>query len=215
MRATWAWASKLARGVARHSGADPEVVHQVAGMGLCKALSRYDPGLGEFEAFARATVAGEVRHFLRGTVWPVHVSRTMQDRSRLTAIVRDELVQALGQEPTEAMVAEAAHISVRDAAQVMGLRRSRSYLDDRGTANLASEDHDLDMVPERVDLVRALRVLSPGELRLLELRFYHGCTQEEIAALLGTNQVRVSRMLSRTLTSLRNLLSNGTPPGRS
>lgn len=207
VRGAWSWASRLARGVARHSGADPDVLHQVAGIGLCKALSRYDPELGEFEAFARATVAGEVRHFLRGSVWPVHVSRTVQDRSRWTAIVREELVQALGQEPTEAMVAEAAHISIREAAQVLGLRRSHASLDEGAADPLASEDHDLDMVPERVDLARALRLLSPGQLRLLELRFYHGCTQEEIAALLGTNQVRVSRMLARTLTSLRALLT--------
>lgn len=209
VRAAWTWASRLARGVARHSGADPEVVHQVAGIGLCKALSRYDPSIGDFEVFARATVAGEVRHFLRSSVWPVHVSRTVQDRSRWTAMVRDELVQALGCEPTEAMVAEAAHLSVGDTALVMGLRRSGASLDERGAANLATEDHDLDMVPELVDLARALRMLGPGELRLLELRFFHGCTQEEIAALLGTNQVRVSRMLARTLASLRRLLSGG------
>lgn len=209
VRTAWSWATRLARGVARHSGEDDEVVHQVAGVGLCMALRRYDPALGEFEAFARATVAGEVRHFLRGSVWPVHVPRAIQERSRWTAMVREDLVHALGREPTEAMVAEAACISIRDASQVLGLRRSPASLDDRATECPAGDDPAMNTVPERVDLVRALGTLRPAELRLLALRFYQGCTQDEIAAALGVSQVRVSRMLSRTLKSLRSVLSDG------
>lgn len=204
LRSSWGWASRLGRGVARHSGADDlEVLDQVAGMAVCKALSRFDPALGDFESFARATVAGEVRHHLRSTVWPVHVSRTVQDLSRLTAIVRDDLTQKLGGEPTEAMVADAAELGVRYRALVMGLRRASASLDDRGSSELADTDEELDRVPERVDLARAISHLAPPQRRLLALRFYHGCTQEEVAALLGTNQVRVSRMLSRTLIDLR------------
>jgi RNA polymerase sigma-B factor len=49
--------------------------------------------------------------------------------------------------------------------------------------------------------------LDPAEQRLLELRFYEGFTQSEMAAMLGTNRVRVSRMLTRTLLRLRGLLA--------
>lgn len=205
LEACWDWATRLGRGVARHSGVEPEVIHQVAGLAVCKALARYNPSLGDFKTYARATTAGEVRHYLRSTVWPVHVPRGLQEHYRLVAIARDDLAQRLGHEPTADLVAEAIHIPLADAAAAMGLRRGNSTLDG-DDPNLADGDHELDSVPVRVDLGRAIEALHPTERRLLELRFYQGFTQTEIADILGTNQVKVSRMLTATLLNLRRVL---------
>jgi RNA polymerase sigma-B factor len=203
----WDWATHLGRGVARHSTVEADVIHQLAGLAVCKALARYDPRLGDFESYARATTAGEIRHYLRSAVWPVHVPRSLQEQYRLVAIARDDLTQRLGQEPSSDLVAEAVHISVTDAAAAIGLRR--------GSLPLDSDDHhlpdgdrdlDLDSTPARVDLGRAIEKLSAADQRLLELRFYQGFTQPEIAEILGTNQVKVSRMLTKTLLTLRRLL---------
>src|SRR5688572_32273303 len=54
---------------------------------------------------------------------------------------------------------------------------------------------------------RAVRGLSDRDRRILELRFFHGWTQEQIARDIGVTQMQVSRLLARILTDLRAELS--------
>jgi RNA polymerase sigma-B factor len=172
-------------------------------------MDRYDPQLGDFESFARATIAGEIRHHLRATVWPVHVSRSLQEHYRTVAIVRDELLQQCGHEPSIVAVADAAHLSIDQTSSAIALRRTCAPLPEGHQTAMAVED-DLGAVAARVDLTQAIRGLDPDELRLLDMRFYQGFTQAEIAQILDTNQVRVSRMLTRVLLRLRALLDRNT-----
>ncbi|MEU5884778.1 sigma factor-like helix-turn-helix DNA-binding protein, partial [Spirillospora sp. NPDC047279] len=45
------------------------------------------------------------------------------------------------------------------------------------------------------------------ELRILHLRFWGNLTQAQIADKIGVSQMHVSRLLNRTLTRLRNQLT--------
>ncbi len=49
----------------------------------------------------------------------------------------------------------------------------------------------------------AVRELAPRDRRILELRFFEGWTQEQIAQDIGVTQMQVSRLLSRILKDLR------------
>ena len=53
-----------------------------------------------------------------------------------------------------------------------------------------------------------LNQLSDDERRLIQLRFFLRMSQEEIAIRTGTNQMRVSRQLSRLMTKLRTLIGS-------
>ena len=53
-----------------------------------------------------------------------------------------------------------------------------------------------------------LNQLSDEERRLIQLRFYLRMSQEEIAMRTGTNQMCVSRRLSRLMTKLRTLIGS-------
>ena len=48
--------------------------------------------------------------------------------------------------------------------------------------------------------------LTPEEREVLRYRFYFRMSQEEIAMRTGTNQMHVSRQLSRLLSKLRDML---------
>ena len=52
-----------------------------------------------------------------------------------------------------------------------------------------------------------LAALSERERRILQLRFFSELTQSEIGQELGISQMHVSRLLSRTLASLRRNLA--------
>ena len=51
-----------------------------------------------------------------------------------------------------------------------------------------------------------LRVLDERERRIVELRFFDGLTQSEIAARIGISQMHVSRLLRRALYTMRGRL---------
>ena len=48
--------------------------------------------------------------------------------------------------------------------------------------------------------------LPARERKIVELRFYEGLTQSEIAAQVGTSQVHVSRLLRSSLARLQSVL---------
>jgi RNA polymerase sigma-B factor len=59
----------------------------------------------------------------------------------------------------------------------------------------------------RVVLAPVVRRLSRRDRRILQLRFFEGCTQQEIADDIGVTQMQVSRLLSRIFSDLREELS--------
>ena len=48
-----------------------------------------------------------------------------------------------------------------------------------------------------------LEALDERERRIVELRFFHGLTQSQIAAEIGISQMHVSRLLRRALQTMR------------
>lgn len=84
---------------------------QVAGIGLLKAIDRYDPAHGvPFGAFATPTIMGELRRHFRDHTWSVHVPRRAKDLRGALTEVTATLNSALGRSPTVAELAEALHI---------------------------------------------------------------------------------------------------------
>src|SRR6185312_13259431 len=70
-----AMARKYARG-----GHDVEDLIQVARMALVKAARRFDPGVNpHFDAYARPTISGEIKRYLRDAIWMVQPPRGIQD----------------------------------------------------------------------------------------------------------------------------------------
>ena len=71
---------------------------------------------------------------------------------------------------------------------------------------LGDIDPSLGLIEDRMAVVPLLAQLPDRERRILQLRFFHDMTQTEIAALTGISQMHVSRLLSRTLSTLRSRL---------
>ncbi len=60
-------------------------------------------------------------------------------------------------------------------------------------------------------IIPACRQLPDSERRLLYLRFFKLCSQEEIAAEFGISQMQVSRWLRRTLALLKDTIGEMEP----
>ncbi|MEU5884290.1 sigma-70 family RNA polymerase sigma factor, partial [Spirillospora sp. NPDC047279] len=72
---------------------------------------------------------------------------------------------------------------------------------------IAEHDHDLENVTDTEALRPLMADLPERELRILHLRFWGNLTQAQIADKIGVSQMHVSRLLNRTLTRLRNQLT--------
>ena len=63
-----------------------------------------------------------------------------------------------------------------------------------------------DRILESLSLRNALAQLTERERIVIDLRYFHGLTQQKIAGLLGVSQVQVSRIEKKALGQLRAFL---------
>ena len=71
-------AASMARRFRGKGVADADL-EQVAMLGLMNAVNRFEPDKGAFEAFATATINGELKRYLRDRAWSVRVPRGLQE----------------------------------------------------------------------------------------------------------------------------------------
>lgn len=209
----------MADHVARHfnnRGEALEDLTQVARLGLVNAVDRFDAEKGSnFVAFAVPTMMGEVRRYFRDHGWTMHVPRRIRDLHVQISRARTYLTQELGRAPTagelaatleiehqlvvECLVAaDAYQLRSIDAPVESGDNRPRMVADTMGHT-----DDGIDKVLDRTAVRPLLEALPELERQVLYMRFFESKTQSQIAAAIGTSQMQVSRILSRTLAKLR------------
>ncbi|MFD0374438.1 SigB/SigF/SigG family RNA polymerase sigma factor [Streptomyces sp. NPDC127112] len=201
-----------------------EDIVQVGTIGLIKAINRYDVTRGvEFTTFALPTVTGEIKRFFRDTSWAVKVPRRLQELRLNLAKASDEMEQDLGRRATDAELAgrlgltEAELAEGRQAAQVYASRSlDAPALDDADSGTAQRPLGEEEPVYERIECLESLKPLlaelPERDREILSLRFGQELTQSEIGDRLGISQMHVSRLLTRTLATLRTGLLTDPPP---
>jgi RNA polymerase sigma-B factor len=171
-------------------GEEMDDLNQVALIGLLKAIDRFDPHRGaELTTFATATIVGELKRHLRDRSWSVRLPRRVHDLHLRAQQAIDELSQELGRPPTLAEIGERLDAAVADVVEALDASGFRH--------NASLEAHG------RLTLSPLLARLPERQRQILQLRFGTGCSQTEIAELVGVSQMQVSRLLARSLAQLR------------
>jgi len=211
----------VARAIAhryRQRGLAEEDLVQVAYVGLVKAVNGFDPSHErDFLSYAVPTVTGEVKRHFRDFGWTVRPPRRVQELQGQIARLSSELTNRLGRSPKPSEVAAEIGLDVETVIEALAADGAftPASLDvpvgEDGAATLGDlmpdQDTDLECAEARIMLGPAVRSLSPRDRRILELRFFEGWTQEQIAQDIGVTQMQVSRLLSRILKDLRNHLT--------
>jgi RNA polymerase sigma-B factor len=201
-----------------HNPHEPlEDLVQVAGVGLLGALDRFDPDRGmPFQAFAIATILGELKHHFRDTGWTAHVPRGAQNLAlRVDDAVR-ELTDRGGRPPRPAQIAEFLEIDLADV--LLGLQAATAHfwtsLDAPATTSDVPEPQSLrdlfgrledgyDLIDAKLSLADAIPRLPHHERMVLRLRIERDLKQSEIAREIGCSQMQVSRLLHAAAEHLR------------
>ncbi|MER7730306.1 SigB/SigF/SigG family RNA polymerase sigma factor [Streptomyces erythrochromogenes] len=208
----------------RPGGPENEDIVQVGIIGLIKAIDRYDPDRNtRFTTLAVPYITGEIKRHFRDTTWAVRVPRRLQEQRLVLARATEELTSETDHAPTPAELA--AHLGLTEDEVREGLVAANGYstqsLDapqqsesgggtpagGQPARSLADTVGDLDPALEAVEDRQALAPLLAGlderSTRILQLRFGEEMTQAEIGEEVGLSQMHVSRVLARTLESLR------------
>jgi RNA polymerase sigma-B factor len=197
-----------------HSAED---IEQAGVLGLIKAIDRYDPdsATGGPLGYLVPSVRGELLRYLRDHSWALRVPRDLKDLSVGVNRATATLTQRLGRAPRPSELAEELDTStaeVVDTLQALESYRPTS-LDTPSpdgetplAERLGGDDSALETAALRDELRAELDALPARERKILLLRFYGNKTQSEIAAEVGISQMHVSRLLSRTVATLREAL---------
>jgi RNA polymerase sigma-B factor len=189
---------------------------QIGAIGLIKAIDRFDINRGvELTTYATPNIIGEIKRHFRDHGWAVRVPRGLQELSIQLMRVVENLTGELGRSPTIAELAEATGASEEEVLEALETGRAYSPLslsvgssgdDDEldPLESLGDDDHEYEVSEDRAVLEPGLRVLDERERMILQLRFYEGLTQSQIAQRVGISQMHVSRLIRRALEKARN-----------
>jgi RNA polymerase sigma-B factor len=199
-------------------------LHQVASLGLTKAIDRYDASFGvPLRTYAIPTMYGEVRRYLRDHSWAMRVPRPLQERVLAVTKCIDGLVSKEGRSPTPHRIAQELELDLEEVLEALeaGAAYSATSLEapagrlDDGERTVADTigftDDRLTLAEEVADLRELGTVLDERDRTVLYLRFMRDLTQTEIAQEIGCSQMQVSRILRRALARL-NEKANRTSP---
>ena len=208
---------RLADGIAARyagRGIERDDLVQVARLGLLKAIVGYRPGEGAgFTAYARPTIAGEIKRYFRDHGWMVRPPRRVQEIHSRRRLVEPDLEQQLHRPPSEHEVAHALGVDQAELSEVLTAGGAYTALSlDAPTpsgsglslGDALPDDTDHFQAIERAEWLRpALARLSSREQQIIQMRFADGYSQEQIGRRLGVSQMQVSRLLAAILARLR------------
>lgn len=185
---------------------------QAGSLGLINAVDRFEPQRGvAFSSYAVPTIVGAIRRYFRDSTWMVKVPRHLQEmRGRIDA-AHDHLAQELGRSPTVAEIAQRADLQAQDVLDALELGHLREITPlDTGDSEdgpvsdrIGVRDAAFDRVDDSETVERLLTTLPERERTMVEMRFFDGLSQSQIAERMGVSQMHVSRLLAQSLTQLR------------
>lgn len=194
-------------------GESPDDLFQVGCIGLIKAIDNFDITQPvRFSTYAVPMIQGELRRYLRDNS-PVRVSRSMRDLAYRAMQSRERLTTSNGSEPTIEQIAK--DIGVPRQEVVIALEAISEpislyepvFSDSGDTIYVLDQlgDHnDDENWLDEISLKEAIRALGPREKHILNLRFFRGKTQVEVAKEIGISQAQVSRLEKGALQKIKN-----------
>ena len=191
---------------------------QIGCIGLIKAIDNFDRTIGvKFSTYAVPMILGEIRRYLRDNN-AIRVSRSLRDTAYKAIYARESLMKKNQKEPTVMEIASEIGLSKEEVAYAMDAIQTpvslfepvyseggdTLYIMDQISDKKNKEDNWV----EEMALNDAIRRLGERERNIIEMRFFKGKTQMEVAEEIGISQAQVSRLEKNALKSMKNYLTH-------
>lgn len=207
-------------------GYDLEDLFQIGSIGLMKAIDKFDLSFDvKFSTYAVPMITGEIKRFLRDDGL-VKVSRTLKENGFKIRYAMEHFAKEMGREATLSEITELTGLTMEET--VMALEANvevesiyktvyqgdgnEIFLVDKVVAGgtgvgqigtVACYDSEKEHLLNNMLIQQLLEELGEEERSLIVMRYFENKTQVEVAKILGTNQVQISRMEKKILLRMR------------
>ena len=193
-------------------GVEPDDLYQLGCLGFLKAVDGFDLQFGtQFSTYAVPKIAGEIRRFLRDD-GAVKVSRSIKEQAAVIKATRSRLTAALGREPTIGEISRQTGFSSEEIALAeTATAATESIQRETGEEgfsleNVLTDTESEEKMVEKIALRQAIDTLPQRERSVIQLRYFHGLTQQRVAKVMAVSQVQVSRIEKKAIELLRELM---------
>jgi RNA polymerase sigma-B factor len=213
----------LVRSLARryaYRGEQLEDLVQIGAIGLIKAIDRFDLERGvELTTYATPNIIGEIKRHFRDKGWSVRVPRGLQELNVQLSRLVEQLTVQLARSPTIPELAKAAGVEEEEVLEALESGRAYTTLslsvgggggeDDEldPLESLGTDEHQYEVSEDRAVLAPGFKAVDERERKILQLRFFEGLTQSQIAQQVGISQMHVSRLIRRSLEKIRETIA--------
>ncbi len=189
---------------------------QVGCIGLIKAIDNFDLSQNvQFSTYAVPMIIGEIRRYLRDNN-AVRVSRSLRDTAYKALCVKEKMMNENQREPNIDEIAAALELPREDVVMALDAVQEPIslfepvYHDGGDTVFVMDQVRDEKNLDEtwieQISLREALSKLPEKEKGVVNLRFFKGKTQTEVAGEIGISQAQVSRIEKSAIEHLRKSL---------
>lgn len=200
------------------SSENADDLFQIGCIGLMKAIDNFNTEMDvKFSTYAVPMIIGEIRRYLRDNN-SIRVSRSLRDTAYKALYMREAYMKKNLREPTINEIAEEIGISKEDIVFAMDAIQSPLSLYDPVYSEGGDTLYVMDQISDKKNkeenwveslaLQEAMKRLSDRERRIIDMRFFEGKTQMEVADEIHISQAQVSRLEKSALKSMRNYLRN-------
>lgn len=194
-------------------GENIDDLFQVGCIGLIKALNNFDISFGvKFSTYAVPMICGELKRYLRDYT-SIRVSRSLRDIAYRALTVKEKYIAEHSKEPTVSEISKELEISKEEVAMALDaildpVSLHEPVYHDGGDAifvmdQIKDEKNKDETWLEHISLKEAVKKLNEREQHILNLRFFSGKTQTEVADEIGISQAQVSRLEKNALQHLK------------
>ena len=200
-----------------NSNENPDDLFQIGCIGLIKAINNFNTELDvKFSTYAVPMIIGEIRRYMRDNN-TIRVSRSLRDTAYKAIYAKENYVKRNLKEPTVQEIAEEIGISKEDIVFALdAIQTPMSWQEpvynDGGDAlyvmdQLSDKKNKEEKWVEDLALEAAMEHLGEREKYIIELRFFEGKTQMEVAKEIKISQAQVSRLEKNALRTMKQYLS--------
>ncbi|PSL50763.1 RNA polymerase sigma (RpsG/SigG) subunit [Salsuginibacillus halophilus] len=202
-------------------GENVDDLFQIGCIGLMKSIDNFDLSQNvKFSTYAVPMIIGEIRRYLRDNN-PIRVSRSLRDTAYKALQAKEKLMadRIKDREPTVQEIAAEIAIPKEDIVFALDAIQDPVSLfepiyNDGGdpiyVMDQVSDDNESDSTwLDQLALQEAMHRLDEREKHIVNMRFFQGKTQMEVAEEIGISQAQVSRLEKGAIQQMNTFTNHG------
>lgn len=185
---------------------------QIGCIGLMKAIDNFDINVGvKFSTYAVPMIIGEIRRYLRDNS-SYRIPRSLRDTAYKAMQAKEELSKNSQKEPTLAEISKASGIPEEEIVYALDAIQTPLSLFDPVYSDGGDTLYVMDQISDKknreenwiedLSLNDALKRLDERDEHIINLRFFEGKTQIEVAEEIHISQAQVSRLEKNALKNM-------------